>query len=156
MRSRLLPLFVVALIARAPSQGMEIERLAWLQGCWQASSPRRVIEENWTAPRGRSMIGVGRTIRGDSLIEYELVVVRQQPGRLTYEAHPSGQAGAVFTAQAAADSMVVFENLAHDFPQRVGYRRLGGDSLIGWIEGTRDGRARRIDFPYARVACATR
>jgi hypothetical protein len=100
------------------------------------------------------MLGVGRTIRGDSLIEYEFVVVRQQPARLTYEAHPSGQAGAIFTAQAVTDSMVVFENLAHDFPQRVGDRRLGGDSLIAWIEGTRDSRARRIDFPYARVRCA--
>lgn len=106
------------------------------------------------APRGRSMVGVGRTIRGDSLIEYELVVVRQQSAGLTYEAHPSGQAGAVFAAQTVTDSTVVFENLAHDFPQRVGYRRRGADSLVAWIEGTRQGRARRVDFPHARVSCA--
>ena len=47
----------------------------------------------------------------------------------------------------------MFENAAHDFPQRVGYRVAGGDSLLAWIEGTRDGQVRRIEFPYRRVAC---
>jgi uncharacterized protein DUF6265 len=135
-------------------QGADIERLAWLQGCWQSASPGRVVEENWMAPRGRSMVGVGRTIRGDSLIEYELVLLRQQRGMLTYEAHPSGQSAATFTTHVVTDSMVVFDNPAHDFPQRVGYRRSGADSLIAWVEGTRQGRARRLDFPYARVTCA--
>lgn len=130
-----------------------IDRVSWLQGCWQTATPRRVIEENWTAPRGRSMIGVSRTLRGDSLVEYELVVLRERDGGLAYEAHPSGQPGAVFTARAASDSSVVFENLAHDYPQRVGYRRLGADSLLAWIEGPSGGTTRRVEFPYARVRC---
>jgi hypothetical protein len=99
------------------------------------------------------MLGVGRTLRGDSLVEYELVVVRERKGVLTYHAHPSGQAGAVFTARTVSDSMVVFENAAHDFPQRVGYRRVGTDSLLAWIEGSVRGTARRVEFPYARARC---
>ena len=46
----------------------------------------------------------------------------------------------------------MFANAAHDFPQRIGYRRRG-DRLDAWIEGTVDGRARRVEFPYVRVAC---
>ena len=130
-----------------------VERIGWLQGCWQASSPRRIIEEHWTAPRGRSMLGVSRTLRGDSLVEYELVVVSERAGVLTYHAHPSGQEGAIFTARTVSDSMVVFENSAHDFPQRVAYRRIGTDSLLAWIEGSVQGTARRIEFPYARARC---
>ena len=68
-------------------------------------------------------------------------------------AHPSGQASAVFTAQTVSDSLVVFENAAHDFPQRVGYRRVRSDSLLAWIEGAVQGAARRIEFPYARARC---
>jgi hypothetical protein len=56
----------------------------------------------------------------------------------------------------ALDTLVLFENAAHDFPQRIGYRRLGNDSLVAWIEGTRQGRTRRVEFPYGRVACANR
>ena len=30
----------------------------------------------------------------------------------------------------------MFEDLLHDFPQRIGYRLIGPDSLLAWIEGT--------------------
>jgi hypothetical protein len=99
------------------------------------------------------MVGVGRTVRGDRPVAYELVVVREQGDRLAYEAHPSGQPSAVFVSQTVEGESVVFENPQHDFPQRVGYQRSGKD-LLAWIEGTRDGRVRRIEFPYRRAACA--
>ena len=112
----------------------------------------RVVEEQWMAPRGGIMLNLGRTVRGDTLVEYESVVLREQAGRLVYEAHPSGQPSAVFTSQTVTDSEVVFENPAHDYPQRVGYTR-NGDALLGWIDGTANGKARRVEFPYHRVAC---
>ena len=62
------------LLIGAVLQGTPIQRLGWFQGCWRMSAPGRVIEENWTAPRGGSMLGVSRTVRGDSLVEYEFVV----------------------------------------------------------------------------------
>jgi uncharacterized protein DUF6265 len=130
-----------------------IERVAWLQGCWESASPQRTVEEQWMSPRGRSMIGVGRTVRADRLVEYELVVLREQDGQLAYEAHPSGQPSAVFLSRSVGDAEVLFENLTHDFPQRVGYRRDGPDALLGFVEGTRNGQARRVEFPYRRVAC---
>jgi hypothetical protein len=61
------------------------------------------------------MLGMGRTVRGDTLMEYELVLINEQDGRLAYEAHPSGQPSATFLASAATDSEVVFENPTHDF-----------------------------------------
>lgn len=68
-----------------------------------------------------------------------------------------GQRGAaVFPASEVTDSSVVFENAEHDFPQRIGYRRVGGDSLVAWIEGTAGGKARRVEFPYRRAACPGR
>jgi len=106
------------------------------------------------APRGKSMIGVSRTVRGDSLVAYEFVIVREQGEQLAYEAHPSGQPAAVFLSRAVSDSSVLFENLQHDFPQRVGYQRDGPDSLLAWIEGMQNGQSRRIDFPYRRAACS--
>jgi hypothetical protein len=130
-----------------------IDRVAWLQGCWQSASPQRTVEEHWMAPRGRSMLGVGRTVSGDRLVEYELVVLREQDGQLAYQAHPSGQPSAVFLSRTVGDGEVLFENLAHDFPQRVGYRRDGADALLAWIEGTRNGQVRRVEFPYRRVSC---
>ena len=103
-------LMVIASDARPVAQPAGIQRLAWLQGCWEVV--------------------------------------------LAYEAHPSGQPAAVFLSRAVSDSSVLFENLQHDFPQRVGYQRDGPDSLLAWIEGMQNGQSRRIDFPYRRAACS--
>lgn len=137
----------------AAPQSNSIDRVRWLTGCWEAANAQRTIYEQWTAPRARAMLGTGRTVRGDSLIEYEFVALRQKRDQLAYEAHPSGQSGATFLSIALTDSSVTFENLANDFPTRVGYDRRGADSLIAWISGPRGGTTRRIDFPYKRVAC---
>jgi hypothetical protein len=99
------------------------------------------------------MLGMGRTVRGDSLREYELVLVREEGGGLAYEAHPSGQPGATFRSTVVSDSEVVFRNPAHDYPQEVGYRRVGADSLLAWIDGTVGSRSRRVEFPYRRIGC---
>jgi hypothetical protein len=130
-----------------------IDRVAWLEGCWASSANDRLVEEHWLAPKGKSMIGVGRTTSGDRLVEYELVVLKEDGARLAYEAHPSGQPAAVFYSVSIDPNSVVFENLAHDFPQRVGYRR-AGSALTAWIEGTRNGQVRRVEFPYERVPCS--
>ena len=147
-------LIVIASSVSAVPEPTGIQRLAWLQGCWEAASQERTIEEQWMAPRGKSMIGVSRTVRGDSLAGYEIMVVREQRDQLAYEAHPSGQPSAVFLSRTVTDSSVLFENAQHDFPQRIGYQRNGPSALLAWIEGTQRGQVRRIDFPYRRATCA--
>lgn len=130
-----------------------IDGVAWLQGCWQMTSGPRLIEEQWTRPRGGIMLGLGRTTRDGRLVEYETIVLSEKDGTLTYEARPSGQLATVFTLHEIAGERVVFANDAHDFPQRIGYRADGAERLLAWVEGTMNGQPRRIDFTYQRVAC---
>ena len=132
---------------------LTIDRVAFLQGCWEQVSQRQTVEEQWTAPRGGTMMSVGRTVRDGRLVDFEFVVLREQDGALAYEAHPGRQAPAVFTARTATDIRVVFENPEHGFPKSVGYERTGPDTLLAWIEGPRRGGNRRMDFLYKRVAC---
>lgn len=139
------------LLAQAPQA--RIDQAAWLTGCWQTSSPQRIVEEQWTVPRGETMLGTGRTVREGRTVEYEFVLLSAKDGHLVYQAHPSGQASAEFLSREVHDGKVVFENLEHDFPQRIGYERQGADGLLAWIEGTQNGRTRRVEFPYRRVAC---
>ena len=140
-------------LALALAAASALDRVVWLQGCWEMASAGRTIEEHWTAPRGGVMLETGRTVRDGRLLEYEFVVLREDGDRLAYEAHPSGQPPAVFQARDLSDSRVVFENPEHDFPQRVGYERRDADTLAAWIDGTANGKARRVDFLYRRVTC---
>lgn len=148
----LLLAFGAASVSGEPPVEGGVGRVAWLQGCWQMTSGGRTVEEQWMAPRGDSMLGMSRTVRESTLAEYELVIIRSRGAALVYVAHPSGQPSAEFTATVVSEQSVVFENLQHDFPQRIGYERQGS-SLHAWVEGSKGGRERRIEFPYARAAC---
>ena len=156
-RTPLLLLCAFALLPATPPSAQQVdarvEQVGWLAGCWETGSPQRLIQEQWTTPRGQTMLGMGRTVRDGRTIEYESIVIRIENGRLAYEAHPSGQPSAVFLSNPITEGRVVFENPAHDFPQRIGYERRGDDALLAWVEGTQNGRTRRTEFPYQRVAC---
>lgn len=139
-------------IAAAPRPPAGIERLAWLQGCWSVTTGERDVEEYWMAPKGSSMLGIARTTRNGLLTDYEMTLIRQAEDRIVYEAHPSQQPMTLFYSIDVSSSRIVFENPKHDFPQRIGYERTG-NRLLAWIEGTQNGKARRIEFPYVRTSC---
>ncbi len=133
--------------------GTVLNRVAWLAGCLEMRKGDLVVEEHRMGARGGSMLGMSRTTSSKGLVEYELTLVREQDGALRYEAHPSGQPVAVFAAVVATGDSVVFSAPEHDYPQIIGYRRAGADSVVAWIDGTSRGKPRRIEFPYRRVAC---
>jgi hypothetical protein len=149
---RLTTLIVLGMFLEAASRPSTSPK--WLAGCWHRERGQTIVEEQWSLPRGRTMLGTSRTVRGDSTVEYEFLILRLRADDWSYEAHPSGQAPATFrTAGPPTGDEVLFANPAHDYPQQIGYRRVGRDSLLAWIAGTVGGESRRVEFPYARVSC---
>ena len=134
-------------------QSAQIGKMQWLSGCWIRRSGQTITEEQWMSPRGASMLGMSRTVRNDATIEYEHIRLFEREGKLVYHATPSGQQPTEFTSVKLAEGSATFENLAHDFPQRVIYTRVGADSLIARIEGTGPNGTRGVDFRFARAAC---
>ena len=126
-----------------------IDRLSWLTGCWSRVRPGGMTEEHWMAPRGGTMLGMSRTVRDGRTVEFEFLQIRPGDGRLVYEARPSGQPTAIFALESVAEDMVRFGNPAHDFPQRIIYRRTA-DGIAARIEGTMNGTPRGVDFPFTR------
>jgi hypothetical protein len=155
--NRLASLVVLAAVWPAhtlsPHQQEGVARLGWLAGCHEIRAGSRVVHEQWMAPLGGMMMGMSRTVVGDSVREFEHLRIEGRNGKPTYVAHPSGQAETAFTAETASDTMVVFANPAHDFPQKISYRKVASDSIVARIEGPRGGQVRGINFPMKRVAC---
>ena len=126
--------------------------VAFLAGCWRSEKGGRVVEEHWLAPAGGTLMGVGRTVSAGKTTEHEFLQIRDLADGLTYIAKPSGQPEASFRATSKSAGEIVFENPAHDFPQKITYR-LTGDTLMARTEGTMNGRTRAIDFVYTRASC---
>ncbi len=140
-------------VSRPAAQADRLGRQRWLAGCWELRSPRRVTLEMWMPPDGELMLGASRTVAGGVTREYEQLRLHAAGDTLVYTASPSGQRETAFRSTQASDSGFTVENLAHDFPQRIIYRRRGADSLVARIEGPGPSGTRGIDFPMRRVAC---
>jgi len=157
MHKLLLPLAVVLLSlgahAQAPAAKPTLQDFAWLAGHWRIEQGDRVIDEHWMAPAAELMMGMGRNVQGGKVREYEFTLLRQEPnGDILYVASPSKQTETAFKLTSLRDGEAVFENPEHDFPKKVIYARQPDGSLLAAIEGPgRDGKTRRVEYPFKRV-----
>jgi len=149
-------LAVVGLLSSMPAAAAGIDDLRWLGGCWARDGGEPGSGEQWMSPAGGSMLGLSRTVRNGKTTALEFIrIVETDDGGLHYIALPSGQALTAFVMTAISSDEVVFENPAHDFPQRVAYRRLSAERMVAWIDGDIDGQFRRIEFPMIAVDCVS-
>ena len=140
--------------ADSPASGATIEELRWIAGCWKMEDGGKETEEQWMKPDGETMIGMSRTSAGGETMAFEFMQIRQlETGEIVFLAQPSGQQATSFTLRSWGKKEVVFENRTHDFPQRVIYRLRKDGSLLGRIEGVRNGKSRAVEFPMRRVKC---
>ena len=132
-----------------------VARLAWLQGCWSAAdSSEPGSGEQWMAAAGGTVLGTSRTIKGGKTVAYEFIQIREvEPGKLAYIVQPSGRPETTFKLLRQTDGEFVFENLEHDFPQRIIYKRESDRLLHARIEGITRGTLKGIDFPLKRISC---
>jgi uncharacterized protein DUF6265 len=147
--------FAATAVALVPKpEGASASSLAWLAGCWASEGGEAGSGEQWMAPAGGTLLGVSRTVTQGKTVAHEFMSIRETAeGGLVFVAHPSGQDEASFPLARQGQQEIVFENLSHDFPQRVIYRLDVEGVLRARIEGVTGGKAKAIDFPLRRVSC---
>jgi hypothetical protein len=116
--------------------------LDWLAGHWCGGDAGSRIEEVWLPEAGGALLGMSRTVREGKVASFEFMRIVDDGGRAGFHVQPNGAPPTVF-AQAARGE-------AHDFPNRIEYRR-EGEALHAWIAGPgRDGKEMKIRFEYRR------
>jgi Domain of unknown function (DUF6265) len=130
------------------------DNLGWLAGCWVNADTGPEVTEHWLKPAGGMMMGMGRTVKDGRVTTYEFTRMYQEAnGEIFFAAKLPKQEEVAFKLIKWADNTFVFENAAHDFPQRVIYRQDKNGQLAGRIEGKNNGKVMGFDFPMKRAAC---
>ena len=150
----MLPTLLLAACAAAHAQTDPFAPVAWLAGCWAQQGREAGSVEQWMAPAGGLMLGMARIVKNGRVVEFEFMQMRADAdGKLAYIAQPQGRPPTSFGLLRHGEAEAVFENPAHDFPQRVSYRRTAPDQLVARIEGQMNDKARGIDFAMQRTPC---
>ena len=159
---RLQPLLLVALTAsafqasnRAPRAAVPpLSAISFMSGCWTGpSSNGAIIEEQYTAATDNLVIGMTRYVRGGRVVDFEFTTIERTDSSFAMTPHPKGVKSDSFPLKTLEANRAVWENLGHDFPQRIIYRKGDDGSLIARIEGTTPRGERHLDWvmrPCAR------
>ena len=151
MRARLAVLAAAAPLLLA-ADDLPLTLPGWMAGCWIEERGESWFEECWTAPRGRMMIGSGRTGKGDALRSWEtmqIVLDAKSPdgsvAPIAFFGAPEGQGRTMFALEARTPNGLSFVNAAHDYPQRVRYWR-EGDRLMAEVSLLDGSKAMRWSY----------
>ena len=128
-----------------------LSAIAFMTGCWTGpSSNGATIEERYSETAENLMIGMTRYVRSGRVVDFEFTTVERTDTSFVMTPHPRGVQSDAFPLKEASEGRAVWENLKHDFPQRIIYRAGAGGSLIARIEGGTPSGDRHIEWTMQR------
>jgi hypothetical protein len=135
----------------------DVQRLAWLEGVWTGTTASGMaIEEHWTSPAGNGMVGMHKDVKNGRMVGFEFLRIEPRDSTgACYVASPNGAPPTRFCAIELSESRVVFENLEHDFPQRILYWLDGAGRLHARIEGKVRGEEKHQEWTWTRRSQAS-
>jgi len=147
-------LFLHSSCANKDNQPSKLEKIDWILGYWEMVSPEGKVTESWIRTNDSVYSGIGKytDTAGQTLTTEEISIVLRDD-KLLYIPLVSNQNDGepvIFREVDFSDTMVVFENKNHDFPQRIVYVKQGDGKMLAYIEGEMNGEPARLEYPYTK------
>ncbi len=130
----------------------ELSSLGWLAGSWEGRDGSGLeMEELWTTPKGGAMLGLHRDVKDGRMASFEFLRIESGAEGIAYLASPRGRPATAFPLKESVAKRVVFENLKHDFPQRILYWLTDDGALHARVEGDQGGKVVGEEWTWRRA-----
>jgi hypothetical protein len=132
----------------------DFEKLKPLSGLWITKRANGDIYEQWARTGESEFAGKSYKVLKTDTILLETMKLYYSGGEIVFApvaARQNDEKEVIFKLKSIQGSKFVFENLQHDFPQRIVYDIKSQDSLYAYIEGKIESKNKRIDYPYNRM-----
>jgi hypothetical protein len=129
----------------------ELSSLKWMLGNWESKNEEGTLYEAWTESDDSTYLGHAYAISVDGDTTFsENAKVMLRKGQIVYSVTVNNEETTDFTL-VDIEEQAVFENINHDYPQRIIYKKMSSDSLFARIEGTVDGADNFEEFRYGKA-----
>ena len=131
----------------------KLEKMEWLVGNWEQKLPDGTLKETWTKQNDSTFSGDSYFINTKDTVHFESIMLTQKGGNLTYSATVIGQndeQAIDFKLTSETGNTFTFENPAHDYPQKITYKKVSSDRLIAIISGKQQGKQTQESYPMAK------
>ncbi|MCX2493614.1 DUF6265 family protein [Pedobacter sp. PF22-3] len=147
-------LFFVGFYSNVKAQKDPSKTFSFVLGSWEMQTPKGKIVEQWIQGANKIMKGKSSRVigKGDSVLT-ETLQIRKIGKDVFYCSTVADQNDGkevCFKLISTKGQIYIFENVAHDFPQRIVYQNLGKNEMLAWIEGELNGKSRKSEFRYKR------
>ena len=125
----------------------------WLIGRWEIINNDFEMYEIWTKTDKCNYNAESFVLAHGDTVFYEFVRLEQVSDEYFYCVSVLDQNNAdeiSFKMVSDSNNIFVFENLEHDFPQRIVYKNIDNNKMHAYIEGHVEGEYRREDFEFVR------
>lgn len=147
MNKFLLPFLIISISTAA----QKTEQVKWLTGMWKINTGKGVIVEEWKLLNDSTLTGKSYFIQNSTdTIPQETIELSFRNGDWYYIPTVKNQNNAQpvpFRIIFLRGTEFISENPAHDFPQRIAYRRMN-NQLFASIEGRKKGRYSKQNFDF--------
>lgn len=132
----------------------KLENASWILGTWQNKSPEGIATESWNQENDSTYSGSSYFVINKDTVSSEAISLEQRGEDLFYipivKEQNEGKA-VKFKLSSASDKELIFENPAHDFPQKITYKKMSNDSIVAEISGKMEGKYHAQLFPMSKV-----
>lgn len=124
----------------------------WLLGNWENNTPEGNFSENWKKVNDSVFSAESYFATDGDTTFAETVILNEVLGEMAYTVTVPSQNDEKpvhFEMTSIDESQVTFENPAHDFPNKISYRKITNDSIVAEISGKGDNKE-SLKFPMKR------
>jgi hypothetical protein len=136
-------------LSRRPAAPPRVTDLSWLEGTWRGQIGGRDFEARYSGTDGGQILSASKYTEDGKPAGFEFERFEQRGDTLVLTPFPEGKSSVSFPL-AEYDSQArraLFENLAHDFPTRIGYQRVAKDRLTILVSGPgEDGKEQVLTY----------
>jgi hypothetical protein len=133
----------------------ELSKANWLIGNWENELEGGTMTESWEKANDSTFKGASYFMKNKmkDTIHLESVELTERNGLVSYNPTVQGQNNdlpVVFKLTSATAKQLVFENPAHDYPQKITYTQITADSLVAEISGMQQGKPASEKYPMKK------
>lgn len=133
---------------------VEVYKANWLLGEWQKTDSLGTLKELWMPLNDSTYVGQSYFIKDKDTIHHEIIELTQDRENLIYLAKVKGQnndESIPFKLTKDNDSLLVFENPKHDYPQEIEYIFKKNKSLIITVSGIDKGKMKSDSYALKKI-----
>ncbi|WP_293894296.1 DUF6265 family protein [Flavobacterium sp.] len=130
----------------------KLEKMNWLIGEWEQKLPDGILKETWIKQNDSTFSGNSYFITKDT-VHFESIQLVQKAEELNYIATVVGQnddKDVTFKLTSDTNNTFTFENPAHEYPQKIVYKKIASDRLIATISGKQQGKLTQESYPMTK------